>query len=81
MIVVLTESYKERETMVRKEREYVVERPIWGTQTLTVIARSKKEALQKVDLFEGKGIDFQIHHYGKARDAFTKDNVYPDPEK
>ena len=52
-----------------REVEYVVERPIRGTQTLSVMAKSKKEALEKANSFNAEGIDFHIHYYGKARHA------------
>lgn len=55
---------------MKKQREYIIKRPIRGVQSLLVIARSKKEAMEKVDGWDHsddvQGLDFDVSHYGKA---------------
>ncbi len=54
-----------------EEREYMVVRPIRGTQTLFVKARSKADALRKVNSWDSsvEGVQLDVDYYGKARQA------------
>lgn len=50
-----------------KQYEWYLEKPLRGTQSISVIASTRKEAIEKANNFDYDSADFAITWYGKAR--------------